>query len=147
MRSEQLGRIDGFIQAEPAPPVRLTIGFTSSDSALVLDRVRSVMRQVAEAQSRSWPNDDQWLTSLPGWLSRGFEGHPLSEILANSNLWDFGSWLDAMKFPGWEWWSSGTSDGRGVVECSAHAMPYAIEPLFFLLRVAGAEDIVLVEGA
>ena len=69
----------------------------------------------------------------------------MDEMLANPNLWDFGSWLDAMKQPGWDWWSSGRADRGGVVECTAHATPFSIEPLLYLLRTAGAENITVEE--
>lgn len=142
---EQVERVDKQVHAEPAPSVRLTIRFTASTRAVTLDRVRSVMRLVAAAQSGLWPSDDQWQRLLPDWFTASFENHAPEEMLANPTLWDFGSWLDAMKNPGWEWWSSGTEGHQGLVECSAHALPFAVEPLYYLLRAAGAEDIVLCE--
>ncbi len=143
MGLEQAHRVDKLIHGEPAPQLRLTIRFAASAPADVLERSRAVMRLVASAQSEPWPSDDQWHRRLPDWFTCSFDEHTLLEMLADTTLWDFGSWLDAMKHPGWEWWSSGTHEHRGVVECSAHAMPFAIEPLYYLLRAAGAEDVEL----
>ncbi len=141
MPSEQVARILNFILAEPAPPIRLSVRFTGADAGAVVDRVRAVMMQVAAAQSGSWPDDEQWRRSLPGWFKRSFEGCTDEELFADPNRWDFGSWLDAMKHPGWEWWSSGLSESTYVIECTAFALPFALDPLLYLVRAAGAEEV------
>lgn len=141
----QVDRVDSLVRAEHAPRVRLSVAFESSKPAAVLVQVRDVMRLLASAQLGQWPSDDWWRQRLPRWFIASFEGRGLEEIIADPTLWDFGSWIDAMKDPGWEWWSSGTDGQRGYVECSAHAMPFSFEPLLYLLRAAGAESVVVRE--
>ena len=137
----QFVRIEQDISGEAAPAVALQLRFTSAGRTGVLERTRHVMRLVAAAQETEWPADEEWRRRLPEWFVRTFEGHSLDELMANQNIWTFGSWLDAMKHPGWEWWSSAATGNEGIVRCVAHADPYAIEPLIYLLRSAGASDV------
>jgi hypothetical protein len=139
---EQVERIEQYTSGEIPPPVALRLRFASGTRPEgVLNRTRQVMRQVAVAQRGDWPTDDDWRRRLPAWFLRSFEGHNWDELIADSSLWDFGSWLDAMKGPGWEWWSSEVCNDEGIVRCVAYADPYGVEPLEFLLRSAGALEV------
>jgi hypothetical protein len=140
---DQHQRIDQLKNGEDPPAVGLTLRFSSSTTSgeTVLERVREVMRLVALAQGRAWLNDDEWRRHLPEWFVRSFEGHSAADLLTNADLWDFGSWLDAMKNPGWEWWSSCADQRGGVVRGVAHTDPFSIEPLAYLLRVSGASSL------
>src|SRR5687767_1090233 len=103
---DQTQRIDRFTNGESPPDVCVRLRFrTAGTIDDVLARVRGVMRLVAAGQAGAWPTDEDWRRDLPSWFLQSFEGHTLADILANPELWDFGSWLDAMKVPGWEWWS------------------------------------------
>lgn len=140
--AEQLERIDCNLSGETPPPVALQIRFAVRTVAKeVLDRCRHVMSLIAAAQRDGWRSDEEWRLLLPGWFLSSFDGHSLDELIANPMLWDFGSWLDAMKTPGWEWWSSCADDKIGMVRCVAYRMPFAIEPLLYLLRSAGASEV------
>jgi len=139
---DQPQRIDLYTNAEVPPAIRLRLRFLSTTSGdEVLERARQVMRLVAVAQAQVWPSDDDWRRRLPEWFISSFEGHNLEELLARPELWDFGSWLDAMKSPGWEWWSCQSDDRGGTVRAVAHSDPFSIEPLIYLLRVAGASGV------
>lgn len=137
--ADQVERIERNVSGEAPPPVGLRLRFESSiKSAEVLERTQQVMRTVAAAQAADWPSDDEWRRRLPDWFVRSFEGHTLDKLLSDPNLWDYGSWLDAMKSPGWEWWSSEVAEKAGNVRCVAFCDPFGIEPLIYLLRSAGA---------
>lgn len=144
---EQFERIDQNTSGEAPPAVGLRLQFLSAARPEdVLARTRQVMRLVAAVQQGKWPTDEEWRRRLPEWFLHTFERHSVDQLMANPNLWDFGSWLDAMKHPGWEWWSSGASDTGGIVRCVAHADPYAVEPLIYLIRSAGASEVEFEEG-
>lgn len=139
---DQIERIERHTKGELPPPVRLVLRFsTSKTAAEVLERTRQVMALVASAQMGEWPSDDEWKRSLPGWFVSSFEGHSFEDLLADPSLWDFGSWIDAMKNPGWEWWSCEAAQRIGTVRSMAHTAPFAIEPLIYLLRASGASDV------
>jgi hypothetical protein len=99
------------------------------------------MGLVAQAQKDEWLSDEEWQRQLPDWFLRSFEGHTVEQIAASTLLWDFGSWLDAMRRPGWEWWSSAAGEQTGIVRCTAQEYPFAIEPLIYLIRSAGAPHV------
>ena len=146
MSSTQLERIDTNVNDSEPPPVSLLLRFTVPENArAVLDRVREVMRPVARAQLEGWLPDDEWRKRLPAWFLARFH-HTPAQIHVDPLLWDFGSWLDAMKEPGWEWWSSRATEYEGWVRCFAHSSPYSIEPFEYLLRVAGAATIEFTEA-
>jgi hypothetical protein len=139
---EQYERIERNISGETPPAVALRLRFRSpTGPENVLERIRHVMRLVAAAGKSAWPTDEEWRRRLPEWFLCTFEGHSVDQLMTDPNLWGFGSWLDAMKHPGWEWWSSAASEREGVVRCSADSDPYSIEPLIYLLRSAGASEV------
>lgn len=143
----QIERIQRQTAGEPSPPVRVQLNFrTSTSSSDVLDKIRQVMSLVAAAQASVWPGDDDWMRRLPEWFIRSFEGHELQDLLSNSALWDFGSWLDSMSNPGWEWWSSESAIRSGTIRCTAHSSPFSIDPLIYLIRVSGGFELTLREG-
>jgi hypothetical protein len=46
---------------------------------------------------------------------------------------DYGSWLDAMKYRGWEWYSS-NSDERGFsIILEVNSFPFSINPLEYVI--------------
>jgi hypothetical protein len=139
---EQSERIERNTSGEAPPAVALQLRFTSPTSPeYVLERTRHVMRLVAVVGKAAWPTDEEWRRNLPEWFLRTFEGHSVDQLMTDTNLWDFGSWLDAMKHSGWEWWSSAVNEKGGIVRCVADSDPYSIEPLIYLLRSAGASEV------
>lgn len=140
-------RIADNVSGEVPPPVEVRLVCTTPSQARVaLDRVRDVMTLVASRRMSEWPDDTWWQSQLPSWFLQSFDGHSTDEILQDPSLWDFGSWLDAMKAPGWEWWSSSDDDSGWTIKVSAHSDPYSIEPLEYLCRAAGAEAVSTKEG-
>lgn len=140
--AQQSARIELNTSGEAPPVVALQLRFTSpTGPENVLERTRHVMRLVAAVGAATWPTDEEWRLRLPEWFLHTFEGHSTDQLMTDPNLWDFGSWLDAMKRPGWEWWSSAVSDTVGIVRCAADSDPYSIEPLIYLLRSAGASEV------
>jgi hypothetical protein len=144
--SHEVDRVHSNVGGEQAPPVWVKLDCRSNadvESGLV--RVRDVMELVARARGAGWPVDGWWEQKLPTWFLDSFIGHTLDDIQKNPMLWDFGSWLDAMKNPGWEWWSSSLTKNGWIINLSAFNDPYSVEPLGYLARAAGAESVIFSE--
>jgi hypothetical protein len=76
---------------------------------------------------------------------QSFHDHSVEELLSDPSLWHFGSWVDAMKDTGWEWWSSSLDGDCWTVNLWALSDPYSLGPLEYLCRVAGGESVVALE--
>ena len=143
---EEVERIG--IEEDPPRPAPVWVRLTchcSGDASGGLRRVREVMVLVARARASEWPGDEQWRERLPAWFLESFAGYTLEDILENPDLWDFGSWLDAMRSPGWFWWSSNLKPESWVIHLSAYTHPYSIGALEYLSRTAGASRVVIDE--
>lgn len=152
---EEPARIERNIKGEPAPPVEVRVIGRSNHPHDAITRIREVMRLVAEQRvldaeaetedSETWPSPAWWRQHLPSWFLDTFKGHTLEEILEDEDLWDYESWVDAIKAPGWEWWSSSVEPDRWTIKLWADSWPYAIEVFEYLARVAGTDDIQITE--
>lgn len=145
---EETERVEYNLRGEPSPPVEVRlVGSVKGDAGVCLSRVREVMRVVAhQRDDGAWPEDSWWEAHLPEWFLEPFRGRTMDEVLANPELWDFGSWLDAMKSPGWEWWSSDVQKEGWTIRLRAHSDPFSIGPLEYLARAAGADGVEVDEG-
>lgn len=143
-------RIEDYTCGEHAPPVEVcVIAQVGAHAHTSLSRVREVMRLVLVAEQhdhRTWPADSWWSSHLPKWFCEPFQGRTVDEVMRNPHLWDFGSWLDAMKDPGWEWWSSEATAGGWIIRLRALSDPYSIGPFEYLARAAGADRVEVREG-
>lgn len=122
-------RLDALTSGEAPPPVAVRVVGWSRDAGVALERVREVMRLVAQKREGGWPGDEWWRDNLPRWFLDSFEGHTEEDLLRDRSLWDFGSWLDAMKDPGWTWWSSSVLAGEWRANLSAYTDPFSVGPL------------------
>jgi hypothetical protein len=147
-QSSEAHRIEHNVHCEPAPRVEIRVLCKSgSNPEVQLAHVRDVMRIVAQQRAKSqWPADEWWRSALPSWFLQPFEGRTMEQVLENPNLWDFGSWLDAMKYTGWEWWSSGRTHDGWMIRLWATSDPYSVGPLEYLARAAGVHEITIEEG-
>ena len=144
MSATEIDRIDGQRSDERSPPVEVLLRISSQTPDAGLARVLEVMRLVARTRMK-WETDAWWEQNLPRWFVDACLKHTPDDILKNPELWDFGSWLDAMKDPGWEWWSSALLPKGWIIRVCAHRDTYSIEPLIFLCRCAGAYAVATTE--
>ena len=95
MKSE-VQRLRENIASEKAEGPTIVISVKASDANESLGRVKEVLQHIANvATNGAWPNDEEWNQRLPSWFTAPFQGTTVDEVLANENLWDYGSWLDA----------------------------------------------------
>jgi hypothetical protein len=142
--SDELHRLHtNGLEDEPVGPL-IGVVVSASDAAASLERVKEVIRLVA-ASASIWPTDDEWLQALPAWFIEPFGGRTIEEVLGDDTLWDFGSWLDAMRQRGWQWWSSTCEGTQWSAILSRHEDVYSIEPLIYLARQSGASSVEVTE--
>jgi hypothetical protein len=148
MKSE-VERLRENIACERPEGPTVVIWAKADDAQGSLSRVKEVLQQIAESATDkdSWPNDDEWTQRLPSWFTEPFKGRSIDEVLANENLWDYGSWLDAMRQRGWQWWSSScdADEGKWTAVLLREEMVYSIDPLIYLVRQSSASSVEVME--
>ncbi|GEP94444.1 hypothetical protein [Chitinophaga cymbidii] len=101
-------------------------------------RVKEVVTEIARYDRDSWPSDEKWEDILPGWFIERIKSYDINEILSNSSvLWDYGSWLDAMKNRGWKWYSSNVFEGGFSIYLEAKEFPFSVNPLEYVIYESG----------
>lgn len=116
------------------------------DADRSLERVKEVMCLVAgESDAGTWPTDEEWAQKLPLWFIEPFEGRTTEMLWGDDDLWDFESWLDAMRQRGWEWWSSRCKGNQWSAILIRQEYVYSIDPLIYLAKASGASSIEVTE--
>ncbi len=142
----EIDRIESNVSGEKPSGITVTMLLSTSNPTETLDKVVSVLIVVLSAlRSEVWPEDSWWQKHLPEWFMESFN-HSLEEIVKDESLWDFGSWVDAAKYRGWEWWSSETSAESLKIYIEAYDDPYVIEPFEYIVKVSGGRAIELIDG-
>lgn len=127
------------------PSIVITVRASNADECLGC--VKEVIELIAEESSKgTWPNDDEWSERLPSWFTSPFQGRTIEEVLEDESLWDYGSWLDAMRHRGWQWWSSTCDDETWSATLLREDEVYSIEPLIYLARQCGASSVEVIEN-
>ena len=103
----------------------------------------------------SWPSDQEWLSLLPQWFLASFKNHSKEQykkMMADMPKerwgelpWLFGSWTASMKERVWEWWSCKRHDRMLEIHLLLEGWPCSIGALEYLVKVAGACSIELIE--
>ena len=92
-----------------------------------------------EVTQKAWPTDEQREQLLPSWFIKTFQGHTPQEIHDSGWLWDYGSWLDAMKDRVWRWWGYQRTGRTLSIQLQLDSWPYSVGALKYLAQVAGGE--------
>jgi hypothetical protein len=103
-----------------------------------LSKVKEVMSVIASYNPTNWPDDNTWDLQLPRWFVNKIKSYSLEEINQSGHLlWDYGSWLDAMKFRGWEWFSSKVDHNGFLIYLKAIDFPFSVNPLEYVIYESG----------
>ena len=138
--SQEQERIVRFVAGENAPQVQLVYSIESQDHEALLRRITSVMEVVLSEQAKKQESDSWWEKNLPDWFVATF-GHTTEELLADQTLWHFGSWIDAFRYRGWEWWSSSLERDSLTIKLVAFEHPYVVGPFEYLIQASGGRVI------
>jgi len=134
------------------------IARTSESSALVLDRVREVLKVVLSNDlSQSL---EAWKSLLPSWFvsvcadeitqeeAERRRNLPMSEREHLAQQWTLSAWLYWFKPEErfWKWWDAACPDNRSIiVRILVTGYPFPSGSLEWLLRAAGATDVLVNE--
>lgn len=136
---EETERILNYNNAEltTAYPL-LKFNAITQNAKLNLSSIKQVVLAISSNSHKEWPSDETWETLLPGWFLNRIKSYSTDDIIRNSNvLWDYGSWLDAMRFRGWEWHSSKADEDRFSIILYAIDFPYSVNPLEYVIYETG----------
>lgn len=143
-------RIKLFLQGELPNTGYLIFKVTTFQPKEKLLKVKEVISKISEFDSENWPSDRFWENALPNWFVNKIKENSIEDILSSKyELWEFVSWLDAMKFRGWEWYSSNYASDFFEIVIEPFSFPFSINPLKFVIYSTGIEyqNIILTDCA
>lgn len=130
-------RIKENVMGEMPDGKNLQFYVTTKNGHESLLKVKEVIEPISLYDSNMWPSDEVWETILPLWFLKRIQANGVKEILKNPSLWHFGSWLDAMKYRGWKWFSSMESAEHYIIILEALELPYSVNPLEYVIIESG----------
>lgn len=102
--------------------------------------IKEVMIKLAKLDQMKWITDEDGKNIFPEWFINKIISYSFEEIKKNKSLWDYGSWLDAMKFRGWEWWSAKVEKDYFEINLQAITFPYSVDPLEYVIYSTGVNS-------
>lgn len=135
------------LESMPANPWEFDI-HADGQPAAVLERVSSLLSQIAKFDSSAWPADSHWREVLPGWMKARLpdltkeESDHLMRTTPREKWdqlpWEFGSWLDAVRDRGWRWWGYSINGEAATVVLHIAMYPERIDAFREILHASGA---------
>lgn len=147
----------------PDSSVLVSVTARSEDPDAVLARCREVLLAVLQHADQEWPQTEQWVSLLPEWfvaacapeqsaeeaaqwLARWRALDPAEQARIESEQpWTLSDWLYWLS-PSerqWYWWDAATtSDGMLRATVAVDGSPTALGALDWLLRAAGASEVI-----
>ncbi|MBX7203714.1 MAG: hypothetical protein K1X77_11640 [Bacteroidia bacterium] len=102
-----------------------------------LIRVKEIINVIASQQKGEWPSDEKWNKLLPAWFINIISANTIEQVKLNPVLWDYSSWLDALKYREWEWYSSAILPYGFKVCCKINNPIYSINTLEYVIYATG----------
>jgi hypothetical protein len=103
------------------------------DGLRFIQKVKSVISVIQLYDETNWPEDAIWENILPNWMVNRFKAYSIPEIKTNPRVWEFGSWLDAIKFRCWYWYKYEINPVTVKIWLTVESIPYIVEPFEFIL--------------
>ena len=143
-------RIESYLHRELPNSGYLVLKAITPQPMKKLVLIKEVISKITEFDNVAWPSDDFWEKTLPNWFVTKIKENSIEDILSSKyELWEFGSWLDAMRFRGWEWYSSNCTTDYFEIVLEPVSFPFSINPLKFVIYSTGIEynNIILTDYA
>ncbi|NEX59622.1 hypothetical protein [Noviherbaspirillum galbum] len=132
----------------PANPWEFDVDLGTSPNE-ALNRILSIVYEVAKHDADSWPSDNDWRISLPSWFKEKvpeLNKEETDQLLASTPRdkwdtlpWEFFSWIDAMRDRGWKWWGYSQSGNLATIVLHIATYPERIDAFREILRAAGVK--------
>lgn len=119
----------------PDPIVKFLVTTDNGDEKLA--KIKQVMLYVAKYDADDWPGDDVWEKELPLWFSTGIMANQSRDLVKETHLWDFSSWVDAMKYRGWYWYSSLLTPKGFEIILVPFEFPLVVNPFEYVIYESG----------
>src|ERR1700752_4938019 len=104
----------------------ITFSVMTNDPESKLKLVKEVMAAISSFDEDNWPDDHIWDHNLPKWFLEKIKQNSLELIKEDQRLWNYGSWLDALKFRGWKWFSSTIKPSGFEIILEPYTLPYSV---------------------
>ena len=113
----------------------------------VIDKIKAAVHQIVSVSAEAWPSDDEWRLRLPPWLLKVLpvmSREECQKLIAKTpkNLWhtlpwEYGSWLDAIKFRNWRWWGYSVRGSQLNLVLEILSEPAGLEAFEVIVKAAG----------
>lgn len=148
---KEIERIEQYRMGEIPDGLHWVDGIESSHPHECFSRVIQVIKIVSAQSPDNWPTDGQWRELLPAWFVSSLkvftpeEAHALLATTSREKWgsipWEFGSWLDAIRDRGWQWWSSKVAAEKIEICLIIGEWPASLEAFEHIIRAAGGQPI------
>ncbi len=137
-----MNEIDKILQntTKGFPETGIMISITSAMSGEAYNKLIELMMSIIEVEKFDNRNDKLWEEHLPNWFVNSSKNVSRDELITNSQLWDFGSWIDGITYRGWRWWSYRKLKDKTVILLETIDYPYNVDPFFFMLYKVGVDS-------
>ena len=135
---KEKNRIKEFTKGELPHEGYLSFLVNTLHASEKLSLIKEVVTIISDYNESNWPSDEMWENLLPKWFLNKIEKYSPEEVIKNSSLlWDYGSWLDAMKYRGWEWYSSKINSNGFDIILIPITLPFSVNPLEYIIYETG----------
>ncbi len=128
---------ENIVSSIPQTGLAITIAFNLPNQSFKM--LKGLMKSVIEMTSNESQSDRVWEKKLPKWFVTKTKNTTKNELLDNSQLWDFGSWIDAIRQREWKWWGYKIFDTKTIIYLETTGYPYNIDPFFYMLYSVGID--------
>ncbi|WP_394974041.1 hypothetical protein [uncultured Croceitalea sp.] len=105
-----------------------------------LNKLTNLLGKVIEIEnSPKLEYDNFWVTHLPSWFVKKSKNYTEEDLISNTQLWEFGSWVDSIKQRGWKWWEYKELDNNSIIYLETFTFPYNIDSFFYMLYCVGVD--------
>lgn len=140
MGMTELHRINTNINGERPAGSFVLFSVKCASPAEALTKIKAIAEVLTAMNADSWPTEEEWARRLPRWFVSAIKSNTIEMIHSNPILWDYGSWLDALRMRQWEWFSSQLFANGFEIVCAINGVPYSINTLEYIIYESGGNS-------
>ncbi|XLS30044.1 hypothetical protein ACJD0Z_04285 [Flavobacteriaceae bacterium M23B6Z8] len=135
----ELERLEN-IEMDAIPETGLAIIISPALEESSLNKIIELLKCVIQIEKLDKTEDSKWEENLPNWFVQKAKSVTKEELLKDDQLWDIGSWIDAIKQRGWKWCALKNQPGKTIIHLETFTYPYNIDSFFYILYSIGIES-------